>query len=318
MMKFHDPFILAFTGAVLAATIQFDVDATSRIVGGLPVSLDEYPFYAFPASNYMCGATLIWGDILVSAAHCGSTVWSSGLWLGGTKKDKSESIFYSAKTVTNHPSYSSSTSANDITLIQINGFVTAQYAQLNFNSSIPSDGSTMTAIGYGRTSEGGSLSSKLLKVDLLKETFSRCKQTYSSIVDDVMICNAGLPDGGKDTCNGDSGGPLFVVGTNTIAGLVSFGNGCARPDTPAVNTRVSAYEQWINSFICLNSVSPPASCSVAPVPIPIQAPVPAPLPLPVPAPVPIVAPVSTCRQRSKSCSSKKQCCSGRCSWKRCA
>lgn len=53
-----------------------------------------------------------------------------------------------------------------------------------------------------------------------------------------------------DTCQGDSGGPLMVFTPNhqwVLVGLTSFGYGCARPDYAGVYTRVSMYQNWIQS-----------------------------------------------------------------------
>jgi secreted trypsin-like serine protease len=52
---------------------------------------------------------------------------------------------------------------------------------------------------------------------------------------------------GKDSCTGDSGGPLtrFTGGKRVLVGIVSVGVGCAIAGQPAVYTRVSAYEKWI-------------------------------------------------------------------------
>lgn len=59
-----------------------------------------------------------------------------------------------------------------------------------------------------------------------------------------MLC-AGLAEGGKDSCQGDSGGPLAAVDGGYLAGLVSWGYGCALPRRPGVNTEVSYFIDWI-------------------------------------------------------------------------
>merc|ERR1712025_669954 len=66
-----------------------------------------------------------------------------------------------------------------------------------------------TVTGWGTTSEGGSLGRVLQKVDVPVVSDDDCRDAYgSSSVYDSMIC-AGFPQGGKDSCQGDSG-PLHV------------------------------------------------------------------------------------------------------------
>lgn len=51
--------------------------------------------------------------------------------------------------------------------------------------------------------------------------------------------------GGRDSCLGDSGGPLFDPVNRTLHGIVSWGYGCALPGLPGVYTEVATYGDWI-------------------------------------------------------------------------
>ena len=68
-----------------------------------------------------------------------------------------------------------------------------------------------------------------------------------------MLC-AGLADGSRDACNGDSGGPLFVRdGDEPVqVGVVSWGEGpmdataaCGHANAYGIYSRVHNYRDWI-------------------------------------------------------------------------
>ena len=73
---------------------------------------------------------------------------------------------------------------------------------------------------------------------------------FKSFDNRVEFC-AGDKNAGRDSCSGDSGGPLICVhGMEPILyGVISWGDGCARKNSPGFYTKVTNYVEWINSVI---------------------------------------------------------------------
>jgi trypsin len=114
-----------------------------------------------------------------------------------------------------------------------------------YSSSDPC-GRTSLTLSRGDTTEGGTSPALLRKVEVPVVSRASCRSSYgTSAITDRMFC-AGVAAGGKDSCQGDSGGPI-VSSSKQLIGIVSWGNGCARPNLPGVYSRIGALSSFITS-----------------------------------------------------------------------
>lgn len=216
--------------------------------------------------HWNCGGTLISDKFVLSAAHCASSRDGPPvkIRLGVTDitKNFDSRQDFDIQRIIKHPQYTHTQKYYDIVLFKLDRPVryttSVRPACLWAERDITS--TTAIATGWGRIEFGGNASDKLLKVTLKIFSNQRCQNTYRmgtkglprGIIDS-MVC-AGDLQGGKDTCSGDSGGPLLITKNNNqcvfyLVGITSFGRHCAAPNTPAIYTRVSSFIDWISNTI---------------------------------------------------------------------
>ncbi|KAK7096036.1 trypsin-like [Littorina saxatilis] len=235
-----------------------------RIVGGHSAQAGEYPWQVSLMYNgqHLCGGTLIDSHHVVTAAHCFEDTyldyWTVGLGLTDISY-VSHSNKHGVAHISVHGSYDKNTHHNDIALVVLSSPVDIRGQSVR-PACLPQSGESFesrycTVTGWGASHSGGGAVRYLQEVDIPVITNNLCKYYLGSgaQITSKQIC-AGLTQGGKDACQGDSGGPMVCEkdGVWKLAGVVSWGVGCAERYTPGVYTRVSEYLDWISTAVHSN------------------------------------------------------------------
>jgi V8-like Glu-specific endopeptidase len=266
-------------------TLRGDRTLSKRVVGGETASPGRFPYFSFlsikaSSGRYQCGGTLIYPDVVMSAAHCyqdfiegGDKILGIRVWVNLTTTEYRTGYEYGRNVIEAlvHPNYDSDRTRQDIVLFKLNETVPqVPTPLLSTPGADPLPGADVVALGHGLLEEGGEVSMDLQEVELNVIGYDNCNDENSykgNIQEDTMIC-AGVDGGGKDTCAGDSGGPLFVKGQSPqedmVFGITSWGVGCARAEKYGIYTKVSAFDDFVGEGICVLSSDSPPYCHTVP------------------------------------------------------
>ena len=253
------PALALACAAALALASTASAQRGPRVVGGTNAPEGAYPWMTAMMTKgqsgfnaQFCGAALIDRNWVVTAAHCveRETVNSMDVLVGGYNLNQSGGVRVAVRRIISHPNYGEANDGsvrNDIALLELATPVDSiTPIPLVDAAALIAPGTTAKGMGWGATREGGSGSAILQHVDLPLLSLAQTQQSYSGV--DSSGLGAGWPNGGRDTCQGDSGGPLVVPDGNggwKLAGVVSFGDGCARPGSPGVYANVLNLRDWV-------------------------------------------------------------------------
>lgn len=253
-----------------------------RIYGGENADIDEFPWLAMlqyenfrGERKFSCGGSLINNRYVLTAAHCvvGEVEKKEGnlvsirlgeydttkdidcIVLDGEEICADPPVDVPVEEKVAHPEYSEKSMQNDIALLRLDRVVErTDFIQpvclptSSFKSSNAGDVNFVT--GFGRTLQG-SRSAIKQKLGIKVYDQEKCRTKFATKKAEIIakqLCAGG--DFAKDSCHGDSGGPLMKLQKVwTLEGLVSFGNRCGLEDWPGVYTRVQAYVDWIRENI---------------------------------------------------------------------
>ncbi|OBS69392.1 hypothetical protein A6R68_02010 [Neotoma lepida] len=218
---------------------------SGRIVGGSVSSEGEWPWQASLQirGRHICGGALIADRWVITAAHCfqEDSMASPRLWTVFLGKIRQNSrwpgeVSFKVNRLFLHPYHEEDSHDYDVALLQLDHPVvysaTVRPVCLPARSHFFEPGQQCWITGWGALREGGPSSSTLQKVDVQLVPQDLCSEAYRY--------------------QGDSGGPLVCrepSGRWFLAGLVSWGLGCGRPNFFGVYTRVTRVIHWIQQVI---------------------------------------------------------------------
>ncbi|XP_003745882.1 venom protease-like [Galendromus occidentalis] len=242
-------------------------EKTNRIIGGYDTEFGEIPWQAFvKIDGIRCGGALVDRRHVVTAAHCvvGRKTSKIEVLLGElVLKRFVEELPHERRRVADviiHPDYENlNVDSYDVAILVLDKPVEYQANIMPICLPQPNQsflGKLATVSGWGRVFPDHEVRSNHLQSiqvpiigNGLCRKWLRSRGKYAGINAD-HVC-AGYEAGGRDSCRGDSGGPLTyqMKGRWYLVGIVSAGFGCGKPRQPGIYHRVSHSAEWISEQV---------------------------------------------------------------------
>jgi secreted trypsin-like serine protease len=252
---------LLWTGATGTATATVgDDDVRPLVVGGQAAEEGQYPWLVgvgssgegSPWERQFCGGSVITESVVITAAHCVQDVADADelAVFSGSVDLESDALVESAVADV-HVSEDFDDpidGANDWALLLLDEPVDVEPITVDQD---PAEFETLETAGWGNTGEGYPTVAEWVELPFVDD--EACSDAYPGAFDDeTMLCAGDLENGGVDSCDGDSGGPLMAPaddGGQLLVGIVSWGDGCAQPGSPGVYAEVADFNDPIEEAI---------------------------------------------------------------------
>ncbi|KAJ0171707.1 hypothetical protein K1T71_012470 [Dendrolimus kikuchii] len=269
----------------------YESTVVTRIIGGNATTISMYPWLGIieyerinPGNIFLCGGTLISARYFLTAAHCiaGFMITNIGtpkvvrlgehdtdnpgkdcmIADGGGNYCTNGEVRINIETLIPHPEFNLRIPKDDIGLIKLVSMapftdfirpicLPTSESDITLNPPPPEQFTLYTA-GWGAT-EYAKFSNVKRHIDLPYVGPQECQEAYRRsyirINMDGKMCAGGIA--GKDSCKGDSGGPLMYQNglMHEVLGVVNAGLGCGLDGIPGLYAKVFSYREWINTTI---------------------------------------------------------------------
>ncbi|XP_008070337.1 kallikrein-4 isoform X1 [Carlito syrichta] len=241
-----------FLGCLVLGVTGLRVSGSgSHIINGEDCKPHSQPWQAalFLENEFFCAGILVHPQWVLSAAHCHQSSYTVGLGLHSLEASQEPgSRMVEATLSIRHPEHNKPFLANDLMLIRLSEAVPPSDTIQNISvaSQCPTAGDSCLVSGWGLLVDGR-LPTVLQCVNVSVMSDEACSELYDPVYHPSMFCAGGGQDQ-KDSCNGDSGGPLIC--NRTLQGLVSFGQAeCGQVGIPGVYTNLCKFTDWIEKTI---------------------------------------------------------------------
>ncbi|KAJ6223249.1 hypothetical protein RDWZM_001794 [Blomia tropicalis] len=246
----------------------------SRIINGLPSPEGKWPEMAaiYRFGDFICGG-VVWNEnTILTAGHC---ICIKGSLPEGCEIDEDLSTYkiilghhirseaddyykFDIESVHLHPNYEPDYLMYDIAVVRLKRLI--ELDGLNEKVKCACEPQPLKnlrtdlcfALGWGTMDPKRIILADHLQeviIPIQNEQWCREYQSMPGYNPEYHICVSN-PEGGKDACKGDSGGPLLCANRKdlsefSLVGINSYGLHCAMPNQPAYFTRVYEFVDWI-------------------------------------------------------------------------
>jgi secreted trypsin-like serine protease len=219
----------------------------------------------FGGGRVQCGGVLINDKYVITTSNCMDGTYTDGIqvWLTAHNTFQSDNYLEQDRVLKRdvveifmHPNYNRQTHDNDVALLKLSKPVDISVSSYYVPICLPAtetnyDGMTAKLASWGASTinSGRIFGSRICNEDVPVISNDVCNRDtrHSGKVTSNMMCAGLLTPSSRESCLGDSGGPLMLPngGRYSLIGVVSWGFQNRQSYSPIVYSKVSGYSDWI-------------------------------------------------------------------------